>query len=77
MAKPQMAPAVPTTHVKRMNNITPKMFWIHGKKHPISVPVGEREEKEVEKLNNKVFEIQIVASISERKKLLTARKTKR
>lgn len=26
IAKPQMAPAVPTTHVKRMNNITPKMF---------------------------------------------------
>lgn len=26
IAKPQMAPAVPTTHVRRMNNITPKMF---------------------------------------------------
>lgn len=38
IAKPQIAPAVPTTHVNRINNITPKIFWIHGKKHPISVP---------------------------------------
>lgn len=35
---PQIAPAVPTTHVKRMNNITPNIFWIHGKNTPISVP---------------------------------------
>lgn len=46
MAKPQMAPAVPTTHVKRMNNITPKMFWIHGKKHPMSVPVCRAKRKQ-------------------------------
>lgn len=38
IAKPQIAPAVPTTHVNRINNITPNIFWIHGKKHPISVP---------------------------------------
>jgi hypothetical protein len=35
---PQIAPAVPTTHVKRMNNITPNIFCIHGKNTPISVP---------------------------------------
>lgn len=38
MQKPQTAPAVPTTHVKRMNNITPKIFCIHGKNTPINVP---------------------------------------
>lgn len=36
---PQMAPAVPTTQVRRMNRMTPKMFWMHGKKTPIKVPV--------------------------------------
>lgn len=35
---PQIAPAVPTTHVNRMNNITPNIFWMHGKKTPINVP---------------------------------------
>lgn len=50
-----MAPAVPTTHVKRMNNITPKMFWIHGKKHPMSVPVSSREKTNNENLNFKLF----------------------
>lgn len=29
--KPQRAPAVPTTHVNRINRITPKMFWMQGK----------------------------------------------
>jgi hypothetical protein len=38
IANPHAAPAVPTTHVNRMNNITPKMFWMHGRKQPISVP---------------------------------------
>lgn len=58
-----MAPAVPTTHVKRMNNITPKMFWIHGKKHPMSVPVCrektniERTRRKAENLNFKLFSV--------------------
>lgn len=35
---PQMAPAVPTTHVNRINRMTPNIFWIHGKNTPINVP---------------------------------------
>lgn len=43
IANPHAAPAVPTTHVNRMNNITPKMFWMHGRKQPISVPGDEKK----------------------------------
>ena len=50
IAKPQIAPAVPTTHVNRINNITPKIFWIHGKKHPISVPEIYKRKKKKENI---------------------------
>lgn len=36
---PHSAPAVPTTHVKRMNKMTPKIFCMQGKKTPMSVPI--------------------------------------
>jgi hypothetical protein len=55
IANPHRTPAVPTTHVNRMNNITPKMFWMHGRKQPISVPGDERdssEKKEKLKIEN-------------------------
>ena len=45
---PKIAPAVPTTHVKRINKITPKIFCIHGKKTPINVPIHKEE---IKKLN--------------------------
>lgn len=35
---PHTAPAVPTTQVKRMNKMTPKIFCMQGKKTPMSVP---------------------------------------
>jgi alpha-D-ribose 1-methylphosphonate 5-triphosphate synthase subunit PhnI len=31
MRKPMNAPAVPTTHVRRINRMTPKMFWMQGR----------------------------------------------
>ena len=39
MRKPWMAPAVPTTQVSRMKRMTPKMFWMQGRKTPMSVPM--------------------------------------
>lgn len=81
MRKPQMAPAVPTTHVKRMNNITPNMFWIHGKNTPINVPVKMcfivlfDEKKEKMKRNYKVanneWKKKKIRNISRRQKTKT------
>jgi len=31
MTKAWSQPAAPTTQTMRMNRITPKMFWMHGK----------------------------------------------
>lgn len=33
-----MAPAVPTIHVSLMKRMTPKMFWMQGRKTPSMVP---------------------------------------
>lgn len=51
MRKPQIAPAVPTTHVKRINKMTPNMFWMHGRNTPIRVPTraGREYQKKREK----------------------------
>lgn len=38
MKNPSSHPAQPTTHTRRMNNITPKMFWMQGKYTPNNVP---------------------------------------
>ena len=32
-------PAMPTIHDKRINRMTPKMFWIVGRYTPTSVPI--------------------------------------
>lgn len=37
--KPMIAPAVPTTQVRRMKRITPKMFCMQGRYTPMSVPM--------------------------------------
>jgi len=39
MLKAQIAPAVPTTQVRRIKRMTPKMFWIQGRKQPMKVPI--------------------------------------
>ncbi|GFS26098.1 hypothetical protein ElyMa_007043500 [Elysia marginata] len=38
MPKLSRAPAIPTIQVIRTNSSTPKMFWIHGKYTPSTVP---------------------------------------
>ena len=44
-------PATPTIHDKRINRITPKMFWIVGRYTPISVPILAGYSKKVKHKN--------------------------
>lgn len=38
MMKVPMTPPIPTSQVILRKRITPKMFWMHGRKTPIRVP---------------------------------------